>query len=140
MQGNVLDYQAFESSFEGIQIVHHLAGIISIMPGGDTMIDVVNVIGTRNVIKASSSAGVRSLVYTSSIHAIKRMPHGVTIDESIPFDPDNPYGDYYYSKARASLEVIQAAKAQLDAVVVCPTGVFGPYDYHRSEVGHLIHS
>lgn len=140
IEGNVLDYQALESALEGVQIVYHLAGIISILPGRDVLMDMVNVLGTRNVIKASTNAGVQRLVYTNSILAIRRVPHGMIIDESIPFDPDNPYGDYDRSKARASLEVIQASQDQLDAVVVCPTGVIGPYDYRRSEVGHIIHS
>jgi dihydroflavonol-4-reductase len=139
-EGNVLDFQALESAFKGVQNVYHLAGIISILPGEDALMQLVNVLGTRNVIQASSSAGIRRLVYTSSIHAITRVPHGVKIDESLPFDPDNPYGDYDRSKARASLEVLHAAQDKLDAVVVCPTGVIGPYDYQRSEVGHIIHS
>ena len=139
-EGNVLDYQALVLAFEGVQNVYHLAGIISILPGENDLMQLVNVLGTRNVIQASSSAGVRRLVYTSSIHAITRVPHGVKIDENLPFDPDNPYGEYDRSKARASLEVLQAAQDKLDAVVVCPTGVIGPYDYRRSEVGYIIQS
>ena len=140
VEGNVLDYQALASAFEGVHNVYHLAGIISIMPGEDELMQVVNVLGTRNVIQAARAARIRRLVYTSSIHAISRVPHGVDIDERLPYDPHNPYGEYDRSKARASLEVLQAAGRELDAVVVCPTGVIGPNDYRRSEVGHIIHS
>jgi dihydroflavonol-4-reductase len=77
-------------------------------------------------------------VYTSSIHAIQRAPHGVEMDETLGFDSDNPYGEYDRSKATASLEVQNAAKAGLDAVIACPTGVIGPYDYRGSELGEVI--
>ncbi|MDZ4159309.1 MAG: NAD-dependent epimerase/dehydratase family protein, partial [Anaerolineaceae bacterium] len=78
------------------------------------------------------------LVYTSSIHALRREPHGVVITEDVPFDPSNPLGAYDRSKAEASLAVLEAARNGLDAVIVCPTGVIGPHDYRKSEMGQLI--
>jgi dihydroflavonol-4-reductase len=140
IEGNVLDYPSLLKAFQDIQVVYHLAGIISIMPGENELLHLVNVLGTRNVIEAACSTGVKRLVYTSSIHAIARAPQGVLIDERIPYDPNNPYGAYDRSKARASLDVLEAARCGLDAVVVCPTGVIGPYDFRGSDVGHIIRS
>ena len=82
-------------------------------------------------------AGVRRLVYTSSIHALSRDWTG-RIDERVPFDPLNPAGEYDRTKAQASLVVLDAVKQGLDAVIVCPTGVIGPYDYRGSEMGDLL--
>jgi dihydroflavonol-4-reductase len=138
IEGDVLDAQALDTAFHGVDNVFHLAGIISIMPGNNELLKMVNVLGTRNIIHAARSAGVRRLTYTSSIHAIRRMPHGITIDEQIPFDPQNAISSYDLSKAQASLEVLHAAQSGLDAVIVCPTGVIGPYDYRRSEIGQII--
>ncbi|RME89939.1 MAG: NAD-dependent epimerase/dehydratase family protein [Anaerolineae bacterium] len=138
VEGDVLDLPRLLEVFEGMEIVYHLAGVISILPGDDPFVWRVNVEGTRNVLAAARRAGVKRLVYTSSIHALKRVPHGTVIDESVPFDPDNPYGVYDRSKAVASLEVLRAAQEGLDAVIVCPTGVIGPYDYRRSEMGEVI--
>jgi dihydroflavonol-4-reductase len=81
---------------------------------------------------------MEKVVYTSSIHAIQRAEDGV-IDESLPYDSDNPYGAYDRSKAEATLEVLNATRAGLDAVVVCPTGVIGPYDFRGSMMGAVIH-
>jgi len=81
---------------------------------------------------------VKKIVYTSSIHAIQRVEGGV-IDESLPYDSNNPYGEYDRSKAEATLEVQQAARAGLEAVIVCPTGVIGPYDFRGSMMGSVIH-
>lgn len=137
-EADVLDFQALHRSFQGIQDVYHLAGIISIMPGNDQLLKLVNILGTRNVLHAAMQSGVRRLVYTSSIHAIRRMPHGTVIDETIPFDPENALSAYDYSKAKASLEVLSAVHAGLDAVIACPTGVIGPYDFRKSEIGQII--
>ncbi len=67
-----------------------------------------------------------------------RVPQGVKIDETLPFDPHNPVGEYDRSKAEATLAVQEAVKQGLNAVIVCPTGVIGPYDYRGSEMGSLI--
>jgi dihydroflavonol-4-reductase len=136
--GDVLDPASLETALRGVETVYHLAGIISIMPGKNPLVWKVNVEGTRNVLTAARQAGIRRLVYTSSIHALTRSPQGVTMDESLGFDRDNPYGEYDRSKAAASLEVQKAAKEGMNAVIVCPTGVIGPYDFRRSELGEVI--
>lgn len=138
VEADVLDYRSLLKAFEHVDVVYHLAGIISILPGKDNMLQAVNVIGTRNVIQAARSSGVRRLVYTSSIHALRRVPDGVLIDESIPFDIEHAISSYDSSKATATLDVINACHDGLDAVIVCPTGVIGPYDFRLSEMGQLI--
>lgn len=141
VEGNVLDPLSLASAFAGVDVVYHLAGIIAIMPGQDDLMRRVNIEGTRNVIRAALAAGTRRMVYTSSIHALQRPPEGTTIDESLLFDVSNPAGEYDRSKAAASLEVVKAVvENDLDAVIVCPTGIIGPYDYRRSETGDLIRS
>ncbi len=138
IEADVLDYQSLLGAFDHIDVVYHLAGIISILPGKDHMLQAVNVIGTRNVIQAARTCGVRRLVYTSSIHALKRVPDGVLIDETVPFDIEHALSSYDSSKASASLDVLNAVQTGMDAVIVCPTGVIGPYDFRRSELGQLI--
>jgi dihydroflavonol-4-reductase len=138
VEADVLDYQSLLTAFDHMDVVYHLAGIISILPGKEPMVQAVNVCGTRNVIQAAQNSGVRRLVYTSSIHALKRVPHGILIDETIPFDPEHAISSYDTSKANASLEVLDAVQHGLDAVIICPTGVIGPYDFRRSEMGQLI--
>ena len=138
VEADVLDLPTLLRTFQGMQGIFHLAGIISIMPGNNPEVWKVNVEGTRNVLKAVRETGIRRLVYTSSIHALQRAPHGVVMDESLPFDQNNPYGAYDRSKAAASLEVQKAAQDGLDTVIVCPTGVIGPYDFRGSEMGEVI--
>jgi len=138
VEGDVRDLPSLVRAFQGAEAVFHLAGIISILPGKKKLLEAVNVEGTRNVIAACFQSGVKRLVYTSSIHAIREAPHGTVITETQPYDPESVIGDYARSKARATLEVMAAVRRGLDAVIVCPTGVIGPYDFRMSEMGHLI--
>jgi dihydroflavonol-4-reductase len=139
ISGDVTDLASLEAAFTGADIVFHLAGIVTIMPGMAKALERVNVGGVRNVAAACRAVGVRRLVYTSSVHAIAEPPLGTPIDESQPFDPDRVLGDYARSKARATLLLLgEVAKGGLDAVICCPTGVIGPWDYGISNVGQLI--
>ena len=134
---DVRQLDSLVQAFSGVDIVYHLAGIISILPGHRKILEEVNVQGTQNVCEACLITGVRRLVYTSSIHAVKEPPQGTCITEEQPFDPLAVAGDYGRSKARATLTVYESIKKGLDAVIVCPTGVTGPYDFKLSEMGKL---
>jgi len=139
VHGDVTDPVSLKSAFAGAELVFHLAGIVTIMPGMASLLERINVGGMRNVIAACRASGVHRLVYTSSIHAIAEPPHGTVIDESQPFDPDRVLGDYARSKARATLLLLdEVRKGGLDAVICCPTGVIGPWDYGISNIGQLI--
>jgi dihydroflavonol-4-reductase len=140
VEGDVRNLDSLLKAFNGAETVYHLAGIISILPGRKTLLEDVNVKGTRNVTEACLKCGVGRLVYTSSIHALKEPPHGTVITEAQPYDPVSVIGDYARSKAQATLEVLKAVRKGLDAVIVCPTGVIGPFDFKGSEMGHLVHS
>lgn len=136
-EGDVLNLDAVFESMQGIKGIFHLAGVISIMPGANPFVRKINVEGTKNILRAAMENKLR-MIYTSSIHAIQRVEDGV-IDESVPYDMNNPYGAYDRSKAEATLEVLNAARSGLEAVVACPTGVIGPYDFRGSMMGAVIH-
>jgi dihydroflavonol-4-reductase len=137
VEGDVLDRESLYRSMHRVQGIFHLAGIISIMPGSNELVRKVNVEGTKNILKVAEDVKVGRFIYTSSIHAIKRVEEGV-IDETLPYDPGNPYGEYDRAKAEATLEVQKAARQGLEAVIACPTGVIGPYDYRGSLMGDVI--
>jgi dihydroflavonol-4-reductase len=138
VEGDVLRPETLEPAMRDVQVVYHLAGLVSIMPGMAGLLHQVNVVGTQNMLHASLQARIRRFVYTSSIHAIATPPEGSVIDETLPFDPSLAWGDYDKSKAEATLEVKKAIAQGLDAVIVCPTGVIGPYDYRLSEMGMFL--
>jgi dihydroflavonol-4-reductase len=136
--GDIRDKDFLMRAFNGADTVYHLAGFISIVPGKKVLLNSINVEGTKNVVEACLKLGIKRLVYTSSIHAVKEPVNGITIDESCPYDPENVLGDYAKSKAQATIEVLKGIERGLNAIIVCPTGVIGPYDYKNSEMGTLI--
>ena len=138
VSGDVRDPGSLARAFYGADIVYHLAGIITISSGRRALLEAVNVQGTRNVVRACVQTRVRRLVYTSSVHALPEPPHGTPVCESSDFRPERLLGDYAQSKARASAEVLAGVRAGLDAVLVFPSGIIGPYDFRGSEMGELI--
>lgn len=136
--GDLGDPASLERAFHGCELVFHLAGMISISRGEAKRLWKVNVEGTKNVVGACRRTGVRRLVYTSSVHAFTEPPPGGVLDETAGFDQALAVGDYGKTKAAASLAVLEAAQADLDAVLVCPTGVVGPWDFRLSEMGTLV--
>lgn len=138
VEADMREYNALLTAFEGADVVFHLAGIVSIGSTGMARLREVNVEGTRNVIAACRAANVRRLIYTSSVHAFVELPAGTCLDETTAIDPDRVHGPYATTKAEATLLVFAAAREGLDAVVVFPSGIIGPYDFRPSETGQLI--
>ena len=136
--GDVLDRDSLERSMQGVSLVYHLAARISLAAGPDPETERVNLAGTHNVIAAMHHSGAGRLVYASSVYALRRHLNAATIDESQPFDALHSRGAYDRSKAQASLAVQAAVADGLDAVMLCPTAVTGPYDFHASEAGRAI--
>ena len=63
--GDVTEKSSIERAFEGVDIVYHLAAILLCTKKGG--FEKVNALGTKNVTEAASAAGVKRLVYVSSI-------------------------------------------------------------------------
>jgi dihydroflavonol-4-reductase len=138
VRADVRDFDSLVAAFAGADLVYHLAGIITISGGQARLLHEVNVLGARNVARACLKVGVRRLVYTSSVHALKTPPSGVSLCETTEFQPDALDGDYARSKARASIEILKGVRQGLDAVMVFPSGIIGPYDFRLSEMGQLV--
>ena len=136
--GDVRNFESLCNAFADAAVVYHLAGIVSITGDRGGRLRAVNVTGTRNAVRAALAAGVRRFVYTSSVHALPEPPCGVPLRETVQFDPARVLGDYARSKAEASREVLEGVRAGLDAVLVFPSGIIGPFDYRPSEMGQLL--
>jgi dihydroflavonol-4-reductase len=137
VEANILDYPALKAAMKGAKVVFHLASLVALVPDQFELMQKVNIQGTANIIKACFETGVTRLIYTSSIHAYGRPDKDLIIDESLPFDTEIGGGGYDQTKAKASELVREAAKAGLNAIILAPTGVIGPYDFKRSEMGEM---
>jgi dihydroflavonol-4-reductase len=135
--GDILDTWSLVSAFDGAEYVYHLAVHISISKRDAAEAARLNREGTRNVVDACMEAGVRRLVHFSSIHALSSKPRDEMIDESRPLaEPSDPV--YDRSKADAERVVLEAVEKGLDAVIVNPTAILGPWDFKPSYMGKFL--
>lgn len=137
IEGNVLDYDFLENTIKGYDVVYHLAGIIEIGSGKKKKIYSINVDGTKNILKVCQNNKIKRLVYTSSVHAFEESPKGQEMVEPLKFDYKKVKGNYAKTKAIASDLVLNQTDKDLEVVLVCPSGVIGPFDYQLSNTGQL---
>ncbi len=139
VHGDVLAPQTLPPLVAGVELVFHLAGIISLVGDPDGLVTRTNVEGPRHVAAACLAAGVRRLVHVSSIHAFTGLPPEAPVDEARPLSDTEPHpAAYDRSKALGQREVMAAVARGLDAVVVNPTAVVGPHDFKGSRMGRVL--
>lgn len=131
--------QEIFSEMEGFEvIVIHAAGIVSIENEITPLLYNVNVNGTKMIIKQCMKYQVKRLLYVSSVHAIPDGEYMSIIKEVSSFSKDKVIGAYASTKAEATQAVMEAVKDGLDAVVVHPSGILGPYDDGSNHMTQLI--
>jgi dihydroflavonol-4-reductase len=132
-QGDIRDKEFLIKTFSQAEYVIHLAAILSMVPGREDLIYSVNVEGTKNVCEACLENNVKKLIYTSSIHALYNPKTGVPSTEKLA-NPKNIPDAYGKSKVFATIEIKKAIEKGLDATIVYPTGVLGPYNFKMSDM------
>jgi len=138
VRADVRDPAAVDAVLAGVERVYHLAAMINIAPADEREIFDINIGGVRNVVAACLKHKVKRLVHFSSIHAFAPRPHDRPIDEErlLTYDPDMP--PYDRSKAGGEREVRAGVARGLDAVIVNPTAILGPYDFGPSRMGQVL--
>lgn len=138
LQGDVCRPDDLTRALAGVDVVFHLAALIDWGQQRPGSVRRVNVEGTRNVIEACVSAGVRSLIYTSSLDAIFPGRRVRDANESFPYPAQFP-NEYCSSKAEAEQAVVRAngtalagsTDTRLKTIVLRPCAIWGEGDpYH----------
>jgi 2-alkyl-3-oxoalkanoate reductase len=126
MLTDISDVAAVRTAVSNQDAVIHLAAKVNVV-GPEAEYERINVHGTRAVVNACLTAGVRRLVHVSSpsvAHAGSSLiGHGAD-----PADPVAARGPYARSKAAAELIALDADSAELAVVAVRPHVVWGPGD------------
>lgn len=126
--GDITDPDFCKKSIpEKTDAVFHVAGNTSHWQFNDKLQTRVNVDGTRNLINASLIKKVGRFIYTSSIAAYGFQPD--RISETTISSAENSRINYFRTKRLAELEVHKGIRQGLDAVIVNPSNIIGPYDY-----------
>ena len=137
IQGNLLEPDSLYSLCEGADVVFHLAAQIAIDNRSSSRVYETNITGTKNMIKAATSRGVGKFIHFSSIHAFQCKPADLLLDENRPLVETNNT-IYEFTKAEGEREVLRAVKEGLNAVILNPTAVIGPFDFKGSLMGQAL--
>ena len=131
---DVLDRARLRAVTRGCAAVYHLAAIYRTwVPDAKTIYD-VNVTGSSNVLAAAVEAGVRKVVYTSSIAAIGLRDDGAPSDEATPFDLWGHSFDYVRSKYLGQ-QIAESFAPLIDVSIVNPGMPLGPGDIGPTPTG-----
>jgi dihydroflavonol-4-reductase len=137
--GELSDEEALTEAFRGADVVFHCAAAVTVrrVPTKETI--ATNVEGTRHVVGAVRAAGVKRLVHCSSVVAVGISEDGTPCTEEARWNlPEHGLADgYAVTKRESELLVHAAAQDGLDAVIVNPTFMIGPYDARLSS-GKLV--
>ena len=138
IQGDILDKNSLLKALEDVDIVYHLAAIISITGPQGGRVNHINVQGTKNIVEACLETKVKRLIHFSSIHAMSKWPLTKTINENSELATGPKELAYDRSKAQGIEVVKKGIKKGLDAVIVHPTGIIGPNDFKPSRMGNVL--
>lgn len=140
--GDVRDRDSLRPLFRGLAgrevVVFHTAAIVDISGEATPQMRDVNVNGTKNILALCREYGVKRLVYVSSVHAIPEKDGYAVLREVDSFSPQQVTGGYAKTKAEATQAVLDAAAQGLDAVVVHPSGILGPFDGTGNHLVQLV--
>ncbi len=124
--GDLTDISAVMKAMSGCKQVYHMGGCASVWERDPRVYYTINVEGTRNVLDAAIHHKVEKVVFTSTAGVLGPSISGV-VHESKSRDIDF-FNEYESSKAHAeSLVKSYVTDFGLDAVIVSPTRVYGPY-------------
>ncbi len=137
--GDLLEPESLKKGMSGCDAVFHVAADYRLWARDSAEMFRCNVGGTRSVIEAATQAGVRRIVYTSSVATMGFNGHnGHLADEESLVSLDDMIGPYKQSKFVAEQVAIKAAKNGVDLVIVNPTTPVGEQDIKPTPTGRII--
>ncbi len=132
IKGDVLDIFSLEEAMKDCDKVYHCAGIVSFSKKDETRMMKVNIQGTANVANECLTSGVKKLLHVSSVASLGRTENAELISEKHKWEENKLNTRYAVSKHKAEMEVWRGVAEGLNAVVICPTMIFGPGDWNEN--------
>ena len=137
---SVLDSGALAAAFEGVQVVYHLAGMVSRDPKDTEAMRRLHVDGTEAVLQAAQAAGAERVVYASSSGTIGCFESSDGIaDHTAEFCDDLTHTWPYYVTKIAAERAVQAFHRRTGFPVISlnPSLILGPGDDRISSTGDV---
>lgn len=124
--GDLVDKSSLKEAVEGVDIIYHLAAILSYKHEPREKYELVNLHGTKNLLDLCAKKEIQRFIYFSSIGVVGPTNAPILLNEKTPCRPISPYG---ISKNKAERLVLEYfTKYRLPVVVIRPSKVYGPGD------------
>jgi nucleoside-diphosphate-sugar epimerase len=130
IEGDVLDVVVLEEAMKGVEQVYHCAAIVSFHPKLKQKMHATNIDGTANVVNACIDAGIKKLLFVSSVAALGRIREDGPINETMNWSAETSNSEYGRTKYLAEMEVWRGIGEGLDAVIVNPVIILGSGSWH----------
>jgi len=137
VEGDLSDQAKIRAALDGCDAVFHLAADyrVGVRPSEHAAMRDANVGGTQRVIDAAVDAGVKRIVYVSTIAAFGNT-RGEVVDENYEHRGDSYSSEYERTKVEAHRLAGERIAQGAPVIIVQPGGIYGPGDH--SAVGAQI--
>jgi dihydroflavonol-4-reductase len=136
--GDLTDGASLDAACGGCEALFHVAADYRLWARDSAQLYRTNVDGTRNIMRAALQAGMRRIVYTSSVATLGLRADGRPSDEDTPVALTDMVGDYKRSKYLAEEAVRALAREGAPIVIVNPSTPIGPRDVKPTPTGRIV--
>jgi dihydroflavonol-4-reductase len=136
--GDLTDAPSLERALAGCEAAFHVAADYRLWAPQPQELYRSNVDGTGNLLDAAGRAGVRRIVYTSSVATIGSPADGRPGAEDAPVALTDMIGHYKRSKFLAEERARDAAARGIPVVIVNPSTPIGPGDVKPTPTGQIV--
>ena len=135
--GDLLLPESYSPALKDCGAVFHVAADYRLWIRNPESMYRANIDGTRDLLRAAREAGVRRVVYTSSVATMHFRTDGVVCNEDTPVSLADMVGHYKRSKFLAEQQAIAAAQDGQEVMILNPTTPIGPNDSKPTPTGRI---
>lgn len=132
VEADITDMGSLLDLFDKGCKIYHVAGKVSFNEKDTEQLMTINVQGTANVVNAALIKGIYKLCHVSSIAAIGRNSNKTLTHEDAVIENLAKLSPYAISKYEGEREVWRGIAEGLNAVIVNPTIILGPGNWHET--------
>ncbi|MCF8146464.1 MAG: NAD-dependent epimerase/dehydratase family protein [Deltaproteobacteria bacterium] len=137
--GDLTDRHSLKQALRGCDVLFHVAADYRLWVPEPKRMYENNVRGTEKIMEEALKAGVRKIIYTSSVATLRLSGNGAPADETSAASLKHMIGHYKRSKFMAEAAVLRLIETRgLPAVVVNPSTPVGPGDIKPTPTGRFI--
>jgi dihydroflavonol-4-reductase len=136
--GDLRAPEGFAAALRGCDALIHVAADYRLWVPDPAEMYKANVEGTRELLRLAREAGVRRVVYTSSVATMGFKRDGTVVDEETPVGEADMIGHYKRSKWMAEQVAMEAARAGQEVMVLNPTTPIGALDTKPTPTGRIV--